>query len=93
LGVTPATTSLAIDRLQARGYVTRAIDTNDRRRVLLRLTHAGARVCEAQRGLEPALVDAMLATLTADDRAVAIRGLHLLAQGRLRRANARGRPG
>src|SRR5215813_11463872 len=40
MGVTPATMSIAVDRLEQRGFVARARDTVDRRRVHLRLTAA-----------------------------------------------------
>ncbi|PYR63562.1 MAG: hypothetical protein DMF91_03070 [Acidobacteria bacterium] len=43
MGVTVATMSLAIDRLEHRGYVRRDRDPQDGRRVLLRVTKVGAR--------------------------------------------------
>src|SRR4051812_46540058 len=80
MGVTPATISLAIDRLERKGYVARARDTADRRRVHVRLTSAGVRVRHASSVLDPARVDALLARLTEDERARAIHGLELLAR-------------
>ncbi|HEV3410581.1 MAG TPA: MarR family transcriptional regulator, partial [Chthoniobacterales bacterium] len=53
MGVTPATMSLAIDRLEKKGYVIRLRDTVDRRRVQLRLTSAGVRVRQATSVLDP----------------------------------------
>src|SRR6186997_215820 len=47
MGVTAATMSLGVDRLERKGYVVRLRDVADRRRVHLRLTSAGARVREA----------------------------------------------
>jgi len=41
LMVTPQTLSASLDRLEARGLVERARDTDDRRRVLVRATRAG----------------------------------------------------
>src|SRR6185436_12268890 len=41
MGVTAATMSIGIDRLERKGFVVRARDTVDRRRVHLRLTTAG----------------------------------------------------
>jgi DNA-binding MarR family transcriptional regulator len=79
MGVTPATMSLTIDRLERKGYVARLRDTADRRRVNVRLTAAGVRVREASSVLDPALVDSLMERLGASDRDAAIRGLTLLA--------------
>ncbi len=80
MGVTAATMSLAIDRLERKGYVARLRDATDRRRVHVRLTTAGVRVRDASSVLDPGRVDAMLARLTEDERARAIHGLELLAR-------------
>jgi DNA-binding MarR family transcriptional regulator len=80
LGVTPGTMSVAVDRLQKHGYVDRAWDHRDRRRVQLRLTDAGARVRSANSALDPALVEALLARLTAEEQRAAINGLTILAR-------------
>ena len=53
MGVTAATMSLAIDRLERKGYVVRLKDAKDRRRVHVRLTTAGVRVSEASSVLDP----------------------------------------
>ena len=53
MGVTAATMSLAIDRLERKGYVVRLKDAKDRRRVHVRLTTAGVRVREASSVLDP----------------------------------------
>jgi MarR family transcriptional regulator, organic hydroperoxide resistance regulator len=79
MGVTPATMSLTIDRLERKGYVARLRDTADRRRVNVRLTAAGVRVREASSVLDPALVESMMQRLGTADREAAIRGLALLA--------------
>jgi len=81
MGVTAATMSIAIGRLVDRGYVTRVLDPVDRRKVQLRLTDAGARICAANSVLEPTLVEEMLDQLSAPDRKAALRGLALLARG------------
>jgi DNA-binding MarR family transcriptional regulator len=86
MGVTPATMSLAIDRLEKKGYVIRVRDTIDRRRVQLRLTAAGVRVRQATSVLDPPRVEALLARLTPDERETAIRGLRLLADAATRTA-------
>jgi Transcriptional regulators len=64
MGVTVATMSLAIDRLEGRAYVRRDRDSGDRRRVLLRLTAAGARVREAKSVLDPVRVEQVLGQLS-----------------------------
>src|SRR5271170_980719 len=81
MGVTPATMSLGIERLVRRGYVARARDAGDKRRLQLRLTPAGVRIREASSVLEPARVRALLAALAPRDRAAALAGLELLARG------------
>lgn len=80
MGVTVATMSLAVDRLEDKGYVRRARDPRDRRRVLLRVTAAGVRVREAKSVLDPVRVEAVLAQLSPADRDAALRGLQLLAR-------------
>jgi DNA-binding MarR family transcriptional regulator len=80
MGVTPATMSLAIERLVRRGYVQRARDASDRRRLKLRLTAAGVRIKEASSVLEPERVRALLAGLAPRDREQALQGLDLLAR-------------
>jgi DNA-binding MarR family transcriptional regulator len=80
MGVTPGTMSLAIDRLERKGYVVRLKDGKDRRRVHVRLTSAGVRVREANSVLDPNRVEALVARLTDDERTRAIEGLGLLAR-------------
>jgi len=93
MGVTVATMSLAVDRLEAKRYVRRDRDRRDRRRVLLRITEAGVRVREAKSVLDPVRVEALLAQLPAARRAAALEGLTLLARaaGASMRAAARRR--
>jgi DNA-binding MarR family transcriptional regulator len=79
MGVTPATMSLAVDRLERKGYVVRARDVADRRRVHVRLTSAGVRIREATSVLDSSRVEALLSRLTEGERAAAIHGLALLA--------------
>lgn len=80
MGVTPGTMSLAVDRLERKGYVVRLRDATDRRRVHVRLTSAGVRIRSATSVLDPGRVDAVLARLTEDERVLAIQGLELLAR-------------
>ena len=80
MGVTIATMSLAIDRLQAKGYVRRGRDPKDGRRVLLRITGEGLRLREAKSVLDPVRVEQVLARLSPAEREHALQGLHLLAR-------------
>ena len=84
MGVTVATMSLAIDRLERKGYARRDRDPRDGRRVLLRATPAGIRLREAKSVLDPVRVEQVLAQLSAADRATALKGLRLLAQASAR---------
>lgn len=79
MGVTPATMSLAVDRLERKGYVVRLKDAKDRRRVHVRLTTAGVRVRDASSVLDASRVEALVARLSDEERARAIEGLALLA--------------
>src|ERR671921_2633058 len=68
MGVTAATMSIAIDRLERKGYVVRLKDAKDRRRVHVRLTTAGVRVREASSVLDATRVEALVSRLTEDER-------------------------
>jgi DNA-binding MarR family transcriptional regulator len=95
MGVTASTMSLAVDRLERNGYVTRERDAADGRRVRIRLTDAGVRVRQANSVLDPALVAEMLDQLPAAQRREALRGLELLARAAdaSRRAKSAARSG
>lgn len=80
MGVTAATMSLSIDRLERKGYVVRLKDAKDRRRVHVRLTGAGVRMRESSSVLDPGRVEALVARLNDDERTRAIEGLALLAR-------------
>lgn len=80
MSVTASTMSISLDRLERKGYVRRARDAKDARRVWVRLTAAGVRVKQAQNVLEPARVRGMLEQLAEPERAAALRGLALLAE-------------
>jgi len=79
MGVTPATMSLSLDRLERQEYVVRQRDRDDRRRVNVLLTEAGVRMKEAGSVLEPDRVRALIESLKPAERRVAIQGLELLA--------------
>jgi DNA-binding MarR family transcriptional regulator len=89
MGVTAATMSLAIDRLERKGYVARLRDHADRRRVHVRLTADGVRIREASSVLDPPRVEALVARLTGEEREVAVRGLALLADAAQREQHIR----
>ena len=91
MGVTPATMSIAVGRLVQQGYVTRVLDPVDRRKVQLRLTDAGTRICAANSVLEPMLVGDMLDQLSAPDRRAALRGLALLGRAAISAQQTRSR--
>jgi len=91
MGVTPATMSIAVGRLVQQGYVTRVLDPVDRRKVQLRLTESGTRICAANSVLEPTLVGDMLDQLSAVDRRAALRGLALLGRAAVSAQQTRSR--
>lgn len=73
-----ATTSL-VERLEARGYVSRRASAEDRRGVTVRLTESGkALLGETHDALMRAL-EAALAALSVPERHMAMGGLHALA--------------
>jgi MarR family transcriptional regulator, organic hydroperoxide resistance regulator len=78
-GVTPSTMSIAVNRLVQMGYVRKERSEKDARVTLLWLSEAGIRVKQAHSVLDEDLVRNMLARLTADEQAEAMRGLALLA--------------
>ena len=80
MGVTVATMSLAIDRLERKGYARRERDPKDGRRVLLRATPEGIRLREAKSVLDPVRVEKLLGRLSPADRETALKGLQLLAR-------------
>jgi DNA-binding MarR family transcriptional regulator len=88
MGVTASTMSLAVDRLESEGYVRRARDRVDKRRVRLTLTAKGQRIREAHSVLDREKVAAMLARLSETERRSALRGLELLAHAANRHIDA-----
>jgi DNA-binding MarR family transcriptional regulator len=79
LGVTASTMSLTLGRLERAGFVHKSRDPADRRVMNVRLTEAGVRARDAQSVLDAERVAEMLGLLGSEDRAVALRGLRLLA--------------
>lgn len=79
MDVTASTMSLNLDRLERSGLIIRRRDAGDARRVLVRLSGAGARLKADQQVLDPQCVRELLAMLTPPGREQAIAGLQLLA--------------
>ncbi|MGE4195810.1 MAG: MarR family winged helix-turn-helix transcriptional regulator [Phycisphaerales bacterium] len=80
MGVTPSTMSLALDRLEARAYIRRRRDPTDARRIGIVLTASGERLRGARSVLDPDLVQSLMNSLTAPQRAAAVQGLALLSR-------------
>lgn len=80
MGVTPSTMSIHTERLVRKGYIGRVRHRVDGRRVNLTLTRSGARIKEAQKVLDPARVDFLLARLSPRERREGLRGLSVLAR-------------
>lgn len=81
LSLRPSTVSEAITRLEKLGYVTRRPVDHDSRRQELFLTARGTEAMKAGSVLDADRVARLLDQLPAADRATAVRGLGLLAQG------------
>jgi MarR family transcriptional regulator, organic hydroperoxide resistance regulator len=80
MGVTPSTMSLNLTRLEAAGLITRERDPADRRVMNVRLSAAGAEVCEATGELDVGRVDTILRMLGRDERRAVLQGLVALAE-------------
>lgn len=99
MGVALPTMSLTVDRLVAGGWLERARDPADGRRVSIRLTEAGQRMIKTRSLIDPERVRALLASLTPAERAAGVLGLTTLARAAQRlapadrtRSASRGRP-
>ncbi len=80
MAVTESTMSIQISKLEDLGYVRRAREGRDRRRVGVLLTPAGTRAREQNSVLDPDLALEMLSSLSREDRETALRGLELLGE-------------
>jgi DNA-binding MarR family transcriptional regulator len=80
MGVTASTMSLQVEQLVKKGYVVRERDTEDARRLRLRLSANGVRVREANSVLDTERVKKMLERLSVEEREAGLAGLVLLAR-------------
>lgn len=78
LGVTPSTVTSVVDGLVTRGLVSRTVDPEDRRRVVLSLTAAGRRAVASGDEVVGAGLEKLLRRLDPDDAESALVGLELL---------------
>ncbi len=88
LGVSASTVSRVVDRLVQQGWVERRADAHDRRRLLLQLTDAGARMAREMAARRRARHAEVLGRLNADQRRQVVDGLRLLAQASIADASS-----
>jgi DNA-binding MarR family transcriptional regulator len=81
LRVTPATASLQLNQLTRLRLVARERDTEDARRVQLRLTDSGAQVRRLRSSLDPDRIREALVRLAPPEQEMVAAGLRLLARG------------
>ena len=75
----PAVTHL-VDRLEQKGFITRADDPADRRAYVLEVTRAGATLVDELHAMRLRSLEAVIARMSADDRARLVRGLESLVE-------------
>ena len=75
MGVEPMTLSAYLDRLEARGLITRTCDPTDRRAKTIKVTPAAADVFDQVRPLAIALYDQMVEGLGRDESEIMTRAL------------------
>src|SRR4051794_6868622 len=99
LALPRSSASVLVKDLARRGFVRRARDRADERRLALLLTAEGARRVAADSVLDPARLDTALATLEPDERAALVAALERVAAAGAAsgppagvRARRRGRP-
>jgi DNA-binding MarR family transcriptional regulator len=86
LALPKSTASVVVKDLERRGFVRRARDARDERRLAIVLSAEGARRVAADTVLEPDALAGALAALGAEERAALLRGLEALAEAAERRA-------
>lgn len=75
LGVTPATVTVAINRLEKKGFVERSRGEQDRRQVLISLTKSGRKAVRVHNHFHRKMVDQALDGLTNDEGVALIKAL------------------
>lgn len=70
LGITLATFTIAVNKLVNKGYIERKRCSDDRRKVLIRLTNQGRRVCRAHNLFHRKMVEEALDGLTEEEELV-----------------------
>jgi DNA-binding MarR family transcriptional regulator len=81
----PAVTHL-VDRLEQKGFITRADDPADRRAYVLEVTRAGAALVDELHAMRLRSLEAVLARMSAGDRARVVRGLEALVDASMEAA-------
>ena len=79
--LTPGSVSVAVDRLEQKGYVERRFDPGDRRARIVHLTPAGRPVIEQAFAKHAEAMDLATAGLTAEEKSEATRLLRKLGKG------------
>ena len=80
LGLPKSTTSVLVKSLAARGYVERARDPGDERRLAIKLTEQGRRTVEQDTVLRPDALAKAMARLDSSTRKGLLEGLERLAE-------------
>jgi DNA-binding MarR family transcriptional regulator len=94
LGLRRNSVSELLQRLEAKGLVARIRDERDGRRVLVWLTDAGRDVvARVGQVLAPDLITDAMATLSAAERAIVVRGFELLAAAQAEHPDSGSSPG
>jgi DNA-binding MarR family transcriptional regulator len=75
----PAVTHL-VDRLEQKGFLTRAADPVDRRAYVLEVTRAGAALVDELHAMRLRAMETVLGRMAADDRTRVVRGLEALVE-------------
>ena len=75
----PAVTHI-VDRLEQKGFVTRADDPGDRRAYVLDVTRAGGALVDELHAMQLRGLEPVLGRMSADDRSRVVRGLEALVE-------------
>lgn len=75
LGITVATLTVMINKLEKRGYVKRERGTQDRRQVLVALTTKGRKAMRVHNAFHRKMVESALADLTPEEELVFVRSV------------------